>query len=97
MSPPRYYLDLDCPEAPTGASNILNTILRGCETEPPKEEKDDGRASEEPPSKKTREGQQPPAADNVQQLSVTVSSTSSAEAGFALVQAATAVAGDSDI
>ena len=73
VSPPRYYLDLDFPEAPTWTSNILNTIHRGCEMEPPKEDKDDGRASEEPPSKKTREGQQPTAADNIQPLSVTVS------------------------
>ena len=85
VSPPRYYLDLAFPEAPTGASTILDTILRGCELEPPKEE--DTRASEEPPSKKGRQ----PRDTETAQLAVTGATTTSEDAGFALVQACTAV------
>ena len=81
VSPPRYYIDLNYPEAPTGAITILDTILRGCAIEPPQEE--ETRASEEPPSKKRNPNSGNPAA----QIAVTGATTTPGEAGFAIVQA----------
>ena len=85
VSPPRYYLDLNYPEAPTGAATTLDTILRGCALDPPKEE--EARASEEPPSKKRHQ----PSETESAQLAVTgATTTTTEEAGFAPVQAGTA-------
>ena len=49
VSPARYYLHLDYPEAPTGASNILDSIRCGCDNAPPQEDPDDGNVAERSP------------------------------------------------
>ena len=88
VSPARYYLHMDYPEAPTGASNILDIILRGCDNAPPKEDID-GNVAEGSPSKKPREAEQ---------LSVTAATTTATNhGGFAIVQPASSSVADADI
>ena len=74
-------MNIDFPDAPTGASKILDTILEKCEglatpstiAEPPKEEK---------PSKKARE---------TEQLAVTAATTTAVSvAGLLIVEPASA-------
>ena len=76
VSPPRYHLNIDFPDAPTGASNILDTILEKNEggpatpstiAEPPKEES---------PSKKALE---------TEQLSITAATTTAVPGGDLLI------------
>ena len=74
VSPPRYHLNIDFPDALTGASNT-HTILEKCEglatpstiAEPPKEEK---------PSKRARE---------TEQLAVTAATTTAVPGGDLLI------------
>ena len=56
VTPPRYHLDIDYPDAPKGAAQILDKIMEKCEglVNP---SITDG-AEEEKPSKKARESEQ---------------------------------------